>query len=285
MKIADISLRPGLYIVSTPIGNLRDVTLRALDTLAAADAVFCEDTRVSAKLLNAYGLKKKLSVYNDHSSEQDRGRIVSAIAEGKSVALVSDAGTPLVSDPGYKLVRECLERGLYVTSLPGANAPLTALQLSGLPSDCFTFLGFLPAKTKARAETLARWKGAETSLVLFESGPRLPEALAAMHEVLGDRNAAVVREITKLYEEGRRGPLGRLAAHYAEQGGPKGEIVVVIAPPEATAGPDADELEDLLRRSLETQSVKDAVAGVALATGLPRKAVYEAALSLQKKGA
>jgi 16S rRNA (cytidine1402-2'-O)-methyltransferase len=274
-----ITLQPGLYLVATPIGNLRDITLRALDVLQAAGLVVCEDTRVTGKLLSSFGLKKKLLPYNDHNAPRQRVKVLEAIAEGNAVAMVSDAGMPLVSDPGYKLVRECIDRGYAVTTVPGANAPLAALQLSGLPSDRFVFLGFLPPKSQARKKALAEWARTPATLILFETGPRLPESLADMASVLGARPAAVVREITKMFEEARRASLPDLAAHYEAQGQPKGEIVVVIGPP-AEEQADEKTLAHQLRYALQTMSVRDAAAFVAEASGRPKKEVYEMALEI-----
>jgi 16S rRNA (cytidine1402-2'-O)-methyltransferase len=276
-----VRLAPGLYLVATPIGNLRDITLRALDAFNAADMVVCEDTRVTAKLMNAYGLKKKLAVYNDHSDERQRAGLLQALAEGKRIALVSDAGTPLVSDPGYKLVRDALEQGHNVTALPGANAPLTALQLSGLPSDAFSFIGFLPPKTEARKKKLREWVAVPGTLIAFETGPRLTASLEAMLEVMGDRPAAVVRELTKLYEESRRGLLSELIAIYQENGPPKGEIVVVIG-----HGGNVMEQQDvdlMLEQAMADMSLRDAVNHVTKATGRAKKDVYARALEMANK--
>lgn len=275
------SLRAGLYLVATPIGNLRDITLRALDTIAACDMLVCEDTRVSGKLLQAYGIKKPLRLYNDHSDEGRRDELLAAIREGRSVALISDAGTPLVSDPGYKLVRAALAQDLYVTALPGANAPLTALQLSGLPSDAFTFAGFLPPKDEARRDRLRQWRQTPGTLVFFETAPRLLKTLAAMRAEFGDRDAAVLRELTKLYEEGRRGSLSDLLAHYDERGAPKGEIVIVVGAAAADAAGDATAL---LEDALAAMSLRDAVLHVAELTGQPKKSIYALALSLAGAG-
>ncbi len=273
--------QPGLYLVATPIGNLRDMTLRALDTLAGVDMIACEDTRVSGKLLAAYDIDRPLLPYNDHNAARQRGKILEMIASGKSVALISDAGMPLVSDPGYKLVRDCLDLGLYITSLPGANAPLTALQLSGLPTDKFCFLGFLPTKEKARRDILQEWKGVKATLVIFESAPRLEETLADIEIVLGDRDVTVLRELTKMFEEIRRGKASLLLAHYRENGQPKGEIVLAIAPPPEMIFSD-DELSNKLKAALETMGTKEAAAHVAEETGASRKVLYEMALKISK---
>lgn len=284
MKKPEVAALPGgLYLVATPIGNLRDVTQRALDVLEAADLVVCEDTRVTGKLFEAYGLKKKMIPYNDHNADRQRGQVIEAVGAGRSVALVSDAGMPLISDPGYKLVRDCLDLGLMVTSVPGASATLTALQLSGLPSDRFSFIGFLPPKSAARKTVLREWMAVKTTLVMFETGPRLLASLADMGEVLGGRPLAVVREITKKFEEIKRGTAAELLASY-DGAPPKGEIVVVAGPPpETDAAADGDELDRQIRAALETMSVKDAAAFAAAATGLPKRQVYERALEIARE--
>lgn len=280
-KLETASLPGGLYLAATPIGNLRDITMRVLDVLGGADLVVCEDTRVTGKLLQAFDLKKKMLSYNDHNADQQRGGIIEALAAGARVVLVSDAGTPLVSDPGFKLVRDCLDLGLPVTALPGANAPLTALQLSGLPTDKFSFLGFLPPRTEGRKKLLREWAHVPGTLIIFETAPRLAASLADMLDVLGERPAAVVREMTKMFEESRRGPLSALAKVYEEEGAPKGEIVVVLGPAEKRDMDEAD-IDDLLREALQTMSVKDAAAHVAGLTGQPKKALYERALSIKE---
>ena len=280
--LAPAELPAGLYLVATPIGNLRDMTLRAIDVLGAVDLVLCEDTRMTGKLLQAHGIKaRKLEVYNDHSADRMRPKILEQLASGRSIALVSDAGMPLISDPGFKLVRDAQDLGLAVTSLPGANAVLTALQLSGLPTDKFCFLGFLPPKDKARREMLRDWADVPGTLVAYESAPRLIDSLRAMAEVFGPKRiAAVTRELTKMFEEIRRDTLENLVLHYDENGPPKGEIVIVIAPPEPKTNDD-QALETLLRRALEDHSVKDAAALVAEQTGMPKKSLYELALTLK----
>lgn len=275
---------PGLYLVATPIGNLKDITLRALEILAAADLVLCEDTRVSTKLLRAHGLSPRLRPYHEHNAARVRPEIIQAIKDGEAVALISDAGTPLVSDPGYKLVRACQEEGLTVTALPGASAALTALQLSGLPSDRFFFAGFPPPKQAARRAALGELAGVPGTLVFFESQNRLAATLADMAAVLGDRPAAVLRELTKRFEEARRGRLSELAAHYAEAGPPKGEIAVVVGPPEESTAPAEGALDRKLEAALGENSLRDAVARVTAETGLPRKRVYARALELAKGG-
>ncbi len=270
-------------MTATPIGNLQDITLRALTSLAACDLILCEDTRVTRKLLTAFGIAKPLKSYHDHNAAKMRPRILDWLREGMSICLVSDAGMPLVSDPGFQLVRAVLEAGLKVTVLPGASAPLAALALSGLPSDSFFFAGFLPAKAGARQRHLHGLRAVPGSLIFFESGPRLAATLKQMEGSLGSRNAAIAREITKKFEEVRRGTLETLATHYAAAPPPKGEIVIVVAPPpqgdENLIDPEAE-----LRRALKFSSTKDAVAEVAALTGLPRKTVYDLALGLKNEG-
>ena len=276
------SAAAGLYLVATPIGNLGDISLRALELLAAADVIACEDTRVTRKLTERYGIATPLMAYHEHNAGEARPKIIARLDEGQVVALVSDAGTPLISDPGYKLVRATVEAGHPVTALPGASAVMGALNVAGLPTDRFFFEGFLPPKQAGRQTRIAELKKIPATLVLFESGPRLDAALADLAEVLGPRQAAVCRELTKLHEEVRRGALTELAAHYAGDSETRGEIVIVIAPPaDDTTG--ADDLDELLRKALARVSVKDAVGEVALATGLPRRDVYQRALELEKE--
>jgi 16S rRNA (cytidine1402-2'-O)-methyltransferase len=275
-------LSAGLYLVATPIGHLGDVTLRALATLAAADLIACEDTRVTARLLERYGIRAALTPYHDHNAAAARPKILARVRDGGAVALVSDAGTPLVSDPGYRLVRAAQDEGLAVTAVPGPSAVLAALAVAGLPTDRFFFEGFLPPKDAARRARIAELARIPATLVLFETGPRIADALAALAEGLGDRAAAVCRELTKLHEEVRRDTLAALADAYAAGGETRGEFVLVIAPPE-TRAPSAAEIDELLRQALRTQSVKDAVGAVAAATGEPRAQVYRRALALAKE--
>lgn len=273
---------PGLYLVATPIGNLRDITLRALDVLAAADLVLAEDTRVTGKLLSAYGLKRPLLRYDEHAAERTAPRALEALAGGQVVALVSDAGTPLVSDPGFRLVNQALEQGARVHPIPGPSSVLAALTLSGLPSDRFLFAGFPPARAAARRAWLEGLAPVRATLVLFESGPRLAASLADMAAVLGPRPAAVGRELTKLYEECVRGPLDALAAD-PRLAAPKGEIVVVIGPgAEAAAAPaDADAA---LAEALARVGPAEAASEVARALGLPRRELYRRAVALKAGG-
>jgi 16S rRNA (cytidine1402-2'-O)-methyltransferase len=274
----------GLHIVATPIGNAADITLRALDVLRGADLIACEDTRVTGNLLARYEIGTRRLAYNDHNAERVRPVLLERLSRGERIALVSDAGTPLVSDPGYKLVRAAIAEDLPVTIVPGASAPLAALALSGLPSDRFLFAGFLPSRSAARRRELAELAAVPATLILFESARRLGEALADMAAVLGDRPAAVAREMTKRFEEVRRGSLAALAAHYQEAGPPKGEIVIVIGPPASAPAKDeaaaAATLDDMLRDALAGASLRDAAASVAIASGLPRRAVYARALAL-----
>ena len=274
---------PGLHIVATPIGNLRDITLRALATLAGADLIACEDTRVTRKLLDRYAIVTPLTPYHDHNATAARPRLLQRLAEGAAIALVSDAGTPLVSDPGFKLVRAVQEAGYSVTSLPGPSAPLAALAVAGLPTDQFFFAGFLPPKQTARRARIAELARIPATLVFFETGPRVAATLADLAAGLGSREAALCRELTKLHEEVRRGDLETLARTYAAGGELRGEIVLVIAPPAAQEQPNADDAETLLRQALARVSLKDAVGEVALATGLSRRDLYQRALALAKE--
>jgi 16S rRNA (cytidine1402-2'-O)-methyltransferase len=266
--------------VPTPIGNLGDVTLRALSVLRGVDRVFCEDTRVTARLLARYDITASLDRYHDHNAERARPAILAALRRGKRLALVSDAGTPLISDPGYKLVREAIAEDLPVTALPGPAAALTALILSGLPPDVFLFAGFLPTRRVARRRTLEGWSHLEATLLFFEAVPRLTGCLADMADSLGNRQAAVARELTKLHEEIRRGRLADLAAHYREAGPPRGEVVIVVGPPEPTV-PDHATVDGRLRAALAEFGMRDAAAKVAAETGLPRGELYRRALAIR----
>jgi 16S rRNA (cytidine1402-2'-O)-methyltransferase len=275
------ALEPGLYLVATPIGNLGDISLRALATLAAADLIACEDTRVTRKLTERYGIAAPLTAYHEHNSDEALPKIMARLAENQSVALVSDAGTPLVSDPGYRLVRAAIEAGHAVTTVPGASSALAALSLSGLPSDRFFFEGFLPPKQAARQKRIAELATIPATLVLFETGPRVAASLADLAAGLGPREAAVCRELTKLHEEVRRAPLNALAHDYADGAETRGEIVIVIAPPAEQEAADSD-VDAMLRDALARVSVKDAVGEVASATGRARRDVYQRALELSK---
>ena len=280
-SLEPIALAPGLHVVATPIGNLSDVTLRALQVLMSADLVLCEDTRVTRKLIERYGLKPTLLSYHDHNAAAVRPRVLARLGEGAAVALVSDAGTPLVSDPGYKLVEAAIAAGHRVYPVPGASAALAALIAAGLPTDRFLFEGFLPAKPGQRRTRIGELASVPATLLLYESGPRLARSLADLAAGLGARPAAVCRELTKLYEEVRRGSLAELAAHYGRAGPPKGEIVIVIGPPTADApAASLEELDRRLKAALANMSLKDAAAAVAAETGLPRREVYRRALML-----
>ena len=276
-------LAPGLHIVATPIGNLRDITLRALDTLQAADLVACEDTRVFAKLASHYGIKATTMAYSDATQDAAEPRLVRALEKGQRVALVSDAGMPLISDPGYRLVRAALARGISVTSAPGPSAVPMALALSGLPTDRFFFGGFLPSRATERRRAIASAAAIPATLVFFEAPHRLAESLADLAELLGARPAAVARELTKLFEEVRRGSLAELAGHYAGQAEVRGEIAVVIGPPGEDEAPAAETLDEALRTALAGASVKDAASEVAARYGLNRRQVYARALELRRE--
>jgi 16S rRNA (cytidine1402-2'-O)-methyltransferase len=282
--IAAPPLAPGLYLVATPIGNLRDVSLRALEILAAADVIACEDTRVTRKLLAHYGIATALTPYHDHNAATALPKLIARLGEGARAALVSDAGTPLVSDPGYRLVRAAQAAGHPVTAAPGASAVLAALAVAGLPTDRFFFEGFLHAKEAARRARIAALARIPATLVLFETGPRLAASLADLAAGLGEREAAICRELTKLHEEVRRGTLGGLARTYRELPAPRGEIVIVAAPPAEQEPAGAEEVDGLLRNALERLSVKDAVDEVAGVSGQPRRDVYRRALALKADG-
>ncbi|MXY40040.1 MAG: 16S rRNA (cytidine(1402)-2'-O)-methyltransferase [Rhodospirillaceae bacterium] len=273
-------LPPGLYPVATPIGNLRDITLRALDTLAQADLVVCEDTRVTGRLLAHFGIAARLRSYNDRNAARQRPAILEALNAGKSVALVSDAGSPLISDPGYRLVVDAIAAGHRVETVPGPTAAIAALQVSGLPTDRFRFVGFLAPKDAKRRRQLAELAGETCTLIFYESGPRLAASLRAMADILGDRPAAVARELTKRYEEVRRGMLAELAAGFDTA--PKGEIAVVVGGlADNGAREPGHDADALIRAGLAAgDSVRSIADAVADATGLPRRSVYQRALAL-----
>jgi 16S rRNA (cytidine1402-2'-O)-methyltransferase len=275
-------LAPGLYVVATPIGNLGDITLRALAVLAAADMVYCEDTRHTRTLMSAFGLSQRLAAYHEHNAEATRPRILEALAAGQRIALVSDAGTPLVSDPGYKLVRAAIEAGRAVIAAPGASAVTAALASAGLATDRFLFLGFLPTKAGARREAISAVADVAATLVLFESPGRLGETLADLAAGLGDRPAVVARELTKLHEELLRGPLSELAASVAGRE-IRGEIVVLVGPSTAPAAAVTNaQIADSVRAALADSSLRDAVQTVAEALEVPRRRVYDIALALKR---
>lgn len=276
-----MQVTPALYLVATPIGNLRDITLRALDVLRGVDKIACEDTRVSGKLMSAYDISKPTLSYNDHSDEKKRTSILDEIENGKAIALVSDAGCPLISDPGYKLVRDAIARGIVVTSIPGASAVITGLQLSGLPSDMFSFIGFLPNKQKARRDALSDWAKVQSTLVAYETGPRLLSALQDIKEILGDRKVCVARELTKMFEEIKTQNVVSLIQYYEQSGAPKGEIVLVIDGASDDIWDD-DRIKEKLSEILKSMKTKDAASYVAELSGRSKKDIYDMALSLGK---
>jgi 16S rRNA (cytidine1402-2'-O)-methyltransferase len=275
------SLPPGLYLVATPIGNLRDITLRALEVLAAADVIACEDTRRSRKLLDHYDITTPVTPYHDHNAAVARPKLIARLIAGAAIALISDAGTPLISDPGYKLVREAQRGGNAVTALPGPSAVLAALTVSGLPSDQFLFGGFLPAKEAQRRSHIVALKSVPATLILFETGPRIAAALADLAAGLGSREAAICRELTKLHEEVRHGDLATLARDYAGEADARGEIVIVVAPPQQQGEVSMADLDTLLRAALDRVSLKEAVAEIVVVTGAPRRLIYQRALTLR----
>jgi 16S rRNA (cytidine1402-2'-O)-methyltransferase len=271
----------GLILVATPIGNAGDISLRALAALREADAIVCEDTRVTAKLMAAHGIERPLLAYHEHNAARMRPILIDRLRQGQTLALVSDAGTPLISDPGYKLVRAAIAEALPVTTIPGPSAPVAALILSGLPTDRFLFAGFLSHRAGARRAELSEVSAIGASLVFFESPARLARTLADMAEILGPRDAAVARELTKMFEEVRRGGLADLAAHYARTGPPKGEIVIVVAPPTALGQEVSDDsIDQALRQAMAGLSLRDAVDAVAETLGRPRRDVYRRALAI-----
>lgn len=274
-------LAPGLHIVATPIGNLGDMTLRAIATLANADVIYCEDTRHSRTLVAHFGIKTPLRAYHEHNADAARPEILAGLDDGRRIALISDAGTPLISDPGYKLVNACLAAGHAVTCVPGASAAITALAASGLPTDQFLFAGFLPPKQQARQTRLRELAAQTATLVLYEAPQRVVALLEDVAAILGSREVATARELTKLHEDIRRGTAAELAAHFAVTE-PKGEFVVLIAPSSAPVLSDAD-IEVRLKTALEHMSLKDAAASVAEALGLPRTRIYDLALELKRR--
>lgn len=274
-------LEPALYLVATPIGNLGDVTVRALETFAAADIVACEDTRVTRILLERYGIRRKMIAYHEHNEAEAASRLVAAVQDGRSVALASDAGTPLVSDPGYRLVQEAIKEGVRVVPIPGASAVLSALTVSGLPNDTFMFAGFLPVKAgqkKSRIEALA---DVPATLIFYESPRRLADTLEVMAAVLGDREAVVARELTKTFEELRRGSLPELAAHYAQTGAPKGEVVLCVAPPGERAEPSKADTDQMLIGLAAEMSAAKAAGEAARMTGQKKSDLYQRLLKLK----
>ncbi len=281
-EVAARPLDPALYLVATPIGHLADITLRALETIAAADVLACEDTRVTRVLLARYGIRRRTVPYHEHNAEEAGPRLVEALLSGQSVALVSDAGTPLVSDPGYRLVERALEAGVRVIPIPGPSAVLAALAASGLPSDTFLFAGFLPVKDGQRRSRLEELKSVPATLVFFESPRRLADSLDAMAGVLGsERHAAVARELTKTFEEFRRGTLGELAGQYRDAAAPKGEVVVCVGPPLAPEASDARDLDRLLLSLAGEMPASKAAAEAARMTGARKPDLYRRLLELR----
>jgi 16S rRNA (cytidine1402-2'-O)-methyltransferase len=276
-------LPAGLYLVATPIGNLGDVTLRALETLGAVDAIACEDSRVTRRLLERYAIATPLLTYHEHNAEVARPKILARLEAGAAIALVSDAGTPLISDPGFKLVQAAQAAGHVVTPVPGASAVLAALTASGLPTDRFFFEGFLPPRTAARRSRIDELADLPATLVFFETGPRIAAMLDDVAARLGERPAAVCRELTKLHEEIRRGEVTTLALAYRDGAETRGEFVVVIGPPAKSESVDEIDLDGMLERALATASLKDAVEAVAAATGQKRRVVYQRALALPRR--
>lgn len=276
------SLSPGLYLVATPIGNLRDVTLRALETLASADLICCEDTRITSRLLKHYGIDRPLKPYHDHNAAKVRPALLQRLSGGASIALVSDAGTPLISDPGYKLVVEAIAQGHRIEVVPGASAPILAIALSGIPSDRFLFAGFLPARSSERRRALEELGSLPAALVFFEAPGRIADTLEAIRAVLGDRRIAIARELTKLHEEVMRGSADELLQEIASRAGLKGEITLVVAPP-AERAVDPGAVEEALRLALVDASPAKAAAQVARRFGIPKKDLYALALRIQDR--
>lgn len=274
-------LLSGLYVTATPIGNAADITLRALDVLRNCDLIAAEDTRVTAKLLAIHGIAAPLGAYNDHNAARERPKLLARLRQGARIALVSDAGTPLVSDPGFKLVRAAIAEDLPVHAVPGASSVLTGLVLAGLPTDRFLFAGFLPARPGERRSMLAELKDLRATLIFFESAQRLGESLSDLADVLGTRTAAVARELTKLHEEVRRGLLAELRDHYRDAGAPKGEVTLVVSPPHAAAA-DTARIDSALDRALAFMPVRAAVDLVSQMLDAPRRTVYERALEKKR---
>ncbi len=272
-------LAPGLFLVPTPIGNLGDMTLRAIAVLAGVDLIYCEDTRHSRVLLDHFGIRKPVRPYHEHNAAAERPRILTALAEGRRIAMISDAGTPLISDPGYKVVREAIAQGARVEALPGASAVLTGLTAAGLPTDCFLFAGFMPPKEQARRTRLTELTGVPATLVFFEAPSRLAPTLRAMADIFRTRDVAVARELTKRFEEIRRGTATTLAA-WAEAGDVKGEIVILVGPPEAREATDAD-ISAGLEKALQDMSLRDAARVVAEDLSVARSRVYDLGLKLK----
>ena len=286
-SISSQHFESGLYVVATPIGNLMDMTFRAVDVLRKADLIACEDTRVTGKLLKHFGIKTPMISYNDHNGPKVRPRLIRDMKIGKIIAIVSDAGTPLISDPGFKLVSGCADEGVKVIPVPGASAFLASLVVSALPTDRVLFVGFLPSKQKARQDCLESLAGIDATLVFYESGPRLAAALAAISMYLGDRPATVARELTKLHEEVTRGTLSDLVVSYKKSVRPKGELVIIVGPPTELEEMSSQDIDEALLKALNTMTIRDAAATVAKLTRLAKRSIYARALELkatQSKG-
>lgn len=274
-------LPAGLHVVATPLGNLADISLRGLSTLAAADTVLCEDTRVTSRLLQRYSISTRLRPYHDHNAAQVRPAILERLEAGDAIALVSDAGMPAVSDPGFKLVRACLDRGIAIDVIPGPTAPVTALALSGLPTDRFLFAGFLPAKQGQRIAVLNEVGAVRATLIFFETAPRLAASLADIAQALPGRQVAVARELTKLHQEVLRGTPEEVLGGIANRNRVKGEITLLVAPPSAATGATEEDLEQMLLRLLETHPASKAATIAARESGHPRSQLYEIAIKLK----
>jgi 16S rRNA (cytidine1402-2'-O)-methyltransferase len=277
------SLSPGLYLVATPIGNLRDVTLRALETLASADLVCCEDTRITSRLLKRYGIAKPLKPYHDHNAAKVRPALLERLGGGAAIALVSDAGTPLISDPGYKLVVDAIAKGHRIEVIPGASAPIMAVALSGIPAERFLFAGFLPARSSERRRALEELRSVPAALVLFEATGRVAETLEAVRAVLGNRRISIARELTKLHEEVMRGSADELLEKLAARPALKGEITLVVAPPEGRQAADPGEMEEALRQALAVLPPAKAAAEVAKRFGVPKRDLYARAMRCKNR--
>ena len=277
-------MKSGLYIVATPIGNINDISSRALQILKEADVIACEDSRVTKKLFGLLGIScsKEFITYQNYNEEEQSPRLLTLLADGKSIALVSDAGSPLISDPGYKIVRQCRERGIYVTSIPGCCAAITALQLSGLPTNRFMFAGFVPNKEKGRIDFLSELKDIKTTLIIYETAPRLLKTLEVIKSLYGNREIAVARELTKMYEECIRGTADELIAHYTEKA-PKGEIVMMIAPPTEEETILNIDIEALLKEKLKKLPLKSAVKELVAAYNLNKNEIYDLALRIKNE--
>ena len=279
----NLELKPGLYIIATPIGNASDITLRALETLKLVDIIVCEDTRVTSKLLSIHGISKPLMIYHEHNANRAGPKVIERLIRGEIVALVSDAGTPLISDPGFNLIQSCINKNIHITHLPGACSIINALILAGLPTDKFLFVGFPPNKTGKRKTLISNYKFIQASLVFLENPKRLTKTLKDLYEILGDRSASIGRELTKKYEEVHRGQLKELSNIYNQKKLPKGEITIVISPPATSKKTPSKEIEQLIKTTLECLSFRETVNAVVEATGESKKNIYKIALKFINK--